>query len=306
MKTKVKLKIADVVINMDSDFQLETFTPEEVLYHVTERFTDFYYEGNDKPHIIINVQVVERLPRIVNAEPIFTTYHFQDGSENWRLVKKGSEYIFKCPLDDKKQTIFVNETFDRATAYLHPKKGKGKVWNPMDLIYDFLQVLLIHHLALRKTGIFTHSVGIKDVDGNGFLFNGKSGAGKSTTAQLWHNHAKAIILNDDRVIVRKHDDEFFIHGSPWHGDFNDYLHSMKDGAPLKKIFFIYHSSNNKAKQAAQKEAFYQLYPAIFPTFWDKKCLENTAALAEDLIANVPCYNLGFVNNEEIIDFVREI
>ncbi|MBU4251977.1 MAG: hypothetical protein KKC39_07435 [Candidatus Omnitrophica bacterium] len=304
MKCKVNLKIADTVILMQSRFPQEQLSAEEQKLQVTERFDNFFYKGSQRPDILIHIDIVDKLPEIHNTKPVFITYHFQDKSENWRLLKKGETYIYKCPLEDKKQIMLVNKTFNRVKAYLLPKKNKGKVWNTSDIIYDFLQVLLINYFAQRNQGIFTHSVGIKDVDDRGLLFAGKSGAGKSTTARLWHKHSKAMVLNDDRIIVRKVNGKFFIYGSPWHGEFSDYLASRIESAPLKKIFFIHHSPKNIATQISPKPAFNLLYPALFPTFWDKNCLENIAAFCADLIKHVPCYSLGFVNNEKVINFTR--
>jgi len=306
MKTEVKLKIADIIIQMQSDFALEQLTKEEQRLQIAERFNNFFYNGKKEPNILVNVEIVDKLPQIRKTEPVFITYHFQDRSENWRLLKKGNTYIYKSPLKDKKQLMLVNETFDRVTAYLLPKKDKGRVWNTSDIIYDFLQVLLINYFALKKGGIFTHAIGVKELDGKGLLFAGKSGSGKSATARLWHKHSKAMVLNDDRIIVRKVNGKFFIYGSPWHGEFSDYLASRIESAPLERLFFIHHSLKNTAVRITQKEAYNLLYPALFPTFWDKECLENIVSFCQDLIRSVPCYSLGFVNDKRVIGFVRKI
>ena len=306
MKTELKLKIADIIIEMQSRFALEQLTKEEQRLEVAERFKNFFHNGRQKPHIRIRVEIVDRLPQVRKTEPVFITYHFEDGSENWRLLKKDNAYIYKCPLKDKKQLMLVNETFDRVTAYLKPKKDKGRVWNISDIIYDFLQVLLINYFALKKGGIFTHAIGVKDLDGKGLLFAGKSGSGKSSTARLWHKHSKAMVLNDDRIIVRKVNGKFFIYGSPWHGEFSDYLTSRIESAPLEKLFFIHHSLKNTVRRISEKTAFNLLYPALFPTFWDKECLENIVSFCQDLIRSVPCYSLGFINDKRVIRFVRKI
>jgi hypothetical protein len=306
MKTEVKLKIADIIIRLQSDFALEQLIGEEQRLQATERFKNFFYTGRHKPDIGIKVEIVDRLPKIRNTEPVFITYHFQDGNENWRLLKKDNTYIYKSSLKDKKQLMLVNKTFDRITAYLLPKKNKGWVWNISDIIYDFLQVLLINYFAQTNSGIFTHSVGIKDLNGEGLLFTGKSGCGKTTTARIWHRYSKAMVLNDDRIIVRKLNNEFFIYGSPWHGEFSDYLVSRIESAPLKRLNFIHHAPQNTIRQISPKDAFNLLYPALFPTFWDKACLENIASSCQDLVKNVPCYSLGFVNDKKIIGFVRRI
>ena len=305
MQTEVKLKIADIVIELQSDFALGQLTNEEQRLQVAERYKNFFYTGRKRPDIRIKVEIVDKLSRIYKAEPVFITYHFQDGSENWRLLKKGNSYVYKSPLKDKKQLMLVNKSFDRVTAYLLPKKGKGRVWNIDDIIYDFLQVLLIQYLAQRNEGIFTHAVGVKDLDGKGLLFAGKSGCGKSTTARLWYKHTGAMVLNDDRIIVRKIRGKFFIYGSPWHGDFRDYLASRIERAALAKLFFIHHSPQNRARKVLQKEAFNLLYPALFPAFWDKACLENIVSFSHDLIKNVPCYRFGFLNDRKVIGFVRK-
>lgn len=304
--TKRLLKIGDIIIGMESRFAFEKLSKDEQRLEMQERFKNFLCGGEEDPHIIIKIEIVDKLPRVHRAEPVFITHHFQDGRENWRLVKKGNTYIYKCPLKGKKQLMLVNETFDRVNAYLKPKKDKGRVWNVSDLIYDFLQVLLINYFAQRKSGIFTHAIGVKDLNGGGLLFTGKSGCGKSTTARLWHKHSKAMVLNDDRIIVRKQNGKFFIYGSPWHGDFSDYLTSRIESAPLEKQFFIYHASKNTARRISKKEAFNLFYPALFPTFWDKRCLENIVSFTQDLIKSVPCYHFGFLNDERVIGFVRSI
>jgi len=306
MKTKVKLKIADIIIEMQSEFGLEPFTENEQWRRLPERFNNFFYNSMQKPDIRIKVEIVDKLPRIDKVKQVFTTYHFQDGSENWRLLKKDNTYIYKSPLKDKKQVMLVNKRFDRITAYLLPKKQKGRVWRIDDIVYDFLHVLLINYLALHKKGIFVHSIGVKDLDGKGLLFAGKSGCGKTTTAKLWDKHSRAMVLNDDRIIVRQLNNKFFIYGVPWHGEFSDYLYSKIESAPLKKIFFIHHAPNNTIRQVSQKEAFNRLYPALLPTFWNKEHLENIVSFSQDLLQNVSCYSLGFLNNKKVIGFIRKV
>ncbi len=303
---KIKLKIADVIIEMQSEFELEPFTRDERRRRLHERFNNFFYHGSQKPHIRIKVMMADKLPLAGKTEPVFITRHFQDGTENWRLLKKDNAYIYKSSLKDKKQLMLINKTFERITAHILRDKSKGRVWRVEDIIYDFLQVLLISYLARLGTGIFTHAIGVKDLDGGGLLFAGKSGCGKSTTARLWHRYSGAMVLNDDRVIVRRHTGKYFIYGSPWHGEFGDYLYSRMEPAPLRKLFFIHHAPNNTARPIFKKEAFERLYPALFPAFWDKRSLENTVSFCQGLIRNTPCYIFGFAKNKQMIDFARKI
>lgn len=302
---KIRLRIADIVIQMHSEFPLRRLTKKEEKGQVLERFNSFFYRGNSSADIDIKVELVSKLPQFSSARPIFITYHFQNGNENWRLAQRKDTYVYSSGVANKKQTILVNKTFDKVVAYLLHQENEAWTWNISEIIYDFLQVLLINYLAQRAAGIFTHAVGIKDLDGEGLLFAGKSGCGKSTTARIWHSHSRAMVLNDDRIIVRKHKGQFFIYGSPWHGNFSDYLLSRIEEAPLRNLFFIRHSTRNIIKGIIDNRAFSLLYPALFPTFWDKGCLENIVSFSLGLVKDVPCFSLGFVNDKEVIGFVRK-
>ena len=315
----LKLQIADIIIQMRSKYALEPLDDEKKMNF---RFTNFLYHGRKKADITIDVNIVKELPKGLGAKDIFITYHFQNGSENWRIAKKGKYYIYKSPMEDKKQFMRVNGTYDKVTAYLLPKneknifdekkqkfikKQKGYTWNISDIIYDFLQVLLINYLALtKKDGIFVHGMGVKDVNNNGLLFTGKSGAGKSTLAKIYHKHSKALVLNDDRIIARKINNEFYIYGSPWHGDFSDYLKSHIDRAKLRRVFFLQKAKSNSIKNVSVGESFKYLYPAIFPTFWDREGIETITSFLSELLTKVSCFRLKFEKNKSVIDFVRKI
>lgn len=302
MKTEVRLKIAGLRILMRSNFGLYQFCEKDQTF--AQRYNNFFYSGKAKPHIIINVNVVDKFPSLKKAKPVYITYHFQDGKENWRLLKDGNSFIYRTWVGQRKQHMQFNKEFNRIRASLLPNKDQGRVWGVLSIIYDFLQVIFISYLAQRKMGIITHAMAVKDLDGQGLLFAGKSGAGKTTMAKIWYRHSKAMILNDDRVILLKARNRFFIHGSPWHGDFSDYLTSHIDAAPLKRIFFIYHASQNKIQRIYAKEAFRLIYPALLPPFWDKAATEKILSFCQELLAKIPCYRLGFKKGKKIIDFVR--
>jgi hypothetical protein len=301
LMNKISLQVAGAIIRMESPFPMVQFTAGERGLRLEERFTDFFYRGGAKPDIRIRIDLVDRLTR-VSGETIFITRHFIDGRENWRLLKDGENYYYK----EKRKIMRVNGNFDDVDASLLIKKKEAPAWDTTDIIYDFLQVLLLHFFALRKSGILAHSVGIRDIDGQGILFAGESGAGKSTLARIWRYQSRAAIINDDRIIVRKTGNRFSIHGTPWHGEFDDYLESRRESAPLKAIFIIRHEPANDVRRLTEKEAFKMLYPALFPTFWDRTCLNHIVSLTLGIVQRVPCFSLGFVKDEKIIDFVRAV
>jgi hypothetical protein len=315
----ISLRIADVIIKMQSKYFLQLFDFKDKMDF---RFRNFVYKGKKGPEIIIDVDIVREFPKFPDAKNVFITYHFQDGSENWRLLRRGNSYIYKCPLEDKKQVMVVNRYFNRVKAYLLPKNEnkvsdekerklakeyKGSFWNVSDIIYDFLQVLLINYLAIiKKDGIFVHGMGVKDMDKDGLLFAGKSQSGKTTLAKIYHKDSDALVLNDDRIIARKKNNDFYIYGSPWHGEFSDYLESRIESAKLKGIFFLQKAKKNSIKSISVSKAFKYLYPAMFPTFWDKRGTEMITMFLTDLLSKTTCFRLKFRKDKSVIKFIKEV
>ncbi len=214
--------------------------------------------------------------------------------------------------------MVINEEFTEVKAYMLVKRNlgmvpnrqigelilrlEGAVWYLTDLVYNFLQVLLINYFAQRKEGVIIHSA----VSGRGYAFVGKSGTGKSTITRLWHRYSEALILNDDRIIVCKSKNKFLIYESPWYGEFSDYSVKQVSSVVLEGVFFIYHATQNKIRQISRKEFIRFIYPKLFLTFWDKKYIENIILFCEDMKYRLPFYELGFMNDKNIISFVRKI
>lgn len=309
---RIKLKIADIIIEIKSKFPLEPFTKEETALVNLKVVDKFIYSGKSRCDISIVVNVVDKFPSINKHEMSFKVIHPDSNQENWRLLKTDSHYIYKVPPDPKEffdsmqQSTFINKRFDKVVVNLLPIPEKGYVWDKRAVFYELLQIILMGYFAHRKKGIFVHSLGLRENNGDGLIFAGRTTAGKSTMAEFWHKHSRAEVLNDDRVIVTKEKNKFIIHSSYWHGGFREYLSKRKSSAELKKIFIISHSKRNKVKKIAKKDVFSMFYPVIFPLFWDKEKLNNVIGFCEDIIKQIDCYDLGFKKNKDIIKFIRKI
>lgn len=298
---KAKLKIADVVILLRSQFPIGASDKA-----LSFRYKNFIYKGNKKPEVTIDVNLVRKLPRIEKGtKKVFSTIHPQSKEINWALFKNNGNFILRDYISRKKQLYVLNQDFNKATAFLLRDKKDNLDWQIDEIIYDALQIMLIQYFS-RRNGVFVHSVGMKDKLGNGLLFAGKSGQGKSTLARIWHKHSRFDkVLNDDRIVLRQVKDGFFIYGTPWHGDFSDYLVSRVDRARLKRLFFIFHSQKNEAR-VLKNNSFRFLFPCLFFPFWDRRGLEKTIGLCEKLMKNIECFRLGFKNTKSVIGFVRDV
>jgi len=299
MRYAIKLKIADIVFKLTSRYPRIFKENNDYL----RRYGAFFYHGKKSAQIKISVTVSEKYPAIHGKE-IFAVYEPVSGFERWRLWENKNEYIYQCPIPDREVTAFVNKDFSRAHAFVLPFEGKF-AWDVKDIIYDLMQVVLINYFAYRKNGLILHAAAIKE-NKHALVFAGKSESGKSTTARLWHRHSRAVILNDDRVIVRKTRQGFFAYSGPWHGEFGHSVVTVSDQAPLKGIFIIEHAQKNFCRALWGGKVFRALYPVLFSVFWSRELMNNTLNLCQDLMEKVSILRLGFVKDKKVIPFVRQV
>ena len=65
-----------------------------------------------------------------------------------------------------------------------------------------LDGLILYYLTVINGDIMIHASGVNN-QGQGYLFSGVSGKGKSTMAKLWNNTG-AKVIHDDRLIYQKY------------------------------------------------------------------------------------------------------
>ena len=162
------------------------------------------------------------------------------------------------------------------------------------------QILLARVLAERK-GCYLHSCGAV-LDSQGLLFVGHSGAGKSTIAAMLKK--KADILCDDRIIVRKWEDGFRVHGTWSHGEVSEL---SAGSAPLKAILFLEQDKQNRLCQIDRKQEVARrllaclVKPLVTADWWD-----NMLSLVGMMTREIPCYILRFNRSGEVVDVLQEL
>ena len=94
-----------------------------------------------------------------------------------------------------------------------------------------------------------------------------------------------------------------MYGTPWHGDFREH---SSHGLPIAKVFFLRHGKKNSAQAKSGAEAVSMLLARSFPPFWHKEGMAFTIDHCHHLVSKIPCYELTFVRDASLIDFVRNI
>jgi hypothetical protein len=177
--------------------------------------------------------------------------------------------------------------------------GKSStVSNPV--CYPLDQLLLMYVLA-RNGGAILHAAGINH-NNRGYIFPGRSGAGKSTIMRQCARSNDFKGLSDDRIIVRKMDGNFKAFGTPWPGEA---CVAVNKSAPLSGIFFISHGSRNKIQDLGRREAFERLLPVTSIPWYDREITEKLLSFCEDLVSHVPAYELHFKPDTEVVGVLEK-
>ncbi len=164
--------------------------------------------------------------------------------------------------------------------FKHKAEGKRRVWMKMPPLLNEAEIIIREGDAARDHYFLTHALMMAFMlatcgtgtllfhassilyDGKAYLFQGKSGTGKSTHAALWVECiAGAELLNDDNPVVRFNaDGTAMAYGSPWSGKTDCYRNLS---APVGAIVRIVRAKENELRRLQGLQAYASLTASVF-------------------------------------------
>lgn len=128
------------------------------------------------------------------------------------------------------------------------------------------------------------------VDDTGYLFTAKSGTGKSTHTRLWRElfGKRAVMVNDDKPLLKVTDTGITAYGTPWNGK---HRLSNNISVPLKAICLLERSEVNHIEPVSVNAAFPMLLQQCYRPA-DAPAMQKTLYLLERLGKSVKLYKLG--------------
>lgn len=217
-----------------------------------------------------------------------------DSGATWKMFSSGDEFIFEFvtptlgPAPYKQ--LRVDRGFGRAEVTLS-RTALGYCQKISPVEYPVCELLITSYLAHRGLGVEVHGVGLVDSETGGHLFLGHSGAGKSTTARLWQAFRNPKILSDDRIILRLHDNELWMYGTPWHGEAE---FALAKKARLDRIHILHHGESNEFTALSRGRAMAEIFARSFPPFYSPEGIGRTLEFLKRVLDAVGCYEFHFV------------
>ena len=239
----------------------------------------------------VEMEVIEgEVPRPDLLEPMFDT------GDAWELLADDRRCVFRTrnrQADNRPLwSMTVDRGFNHGRIYcskeLFIPSGKSMLARHV-VQYPLDQLLMIHVAAARSSAVLVHAAG-GSIDGNGVLFAGQSGAGKSTVSRLLDNGKNVRFLSDDRIVLRRFGTKLSLYGTPWPGDAGV---AVNESVPLKAICFLRHADGTSLRRLKPEEILQRLLPVASVPWYESGLTEKTLNLCEFLIDNFPAYELSF-------------
>jgi len=152
-----------------------------------------------------------------------------------------------------------------------------------------IDLLLFSYLLLSRGGLIIHAAAVK-IGEEAYLFPAPSGGGKSTWSDLMAGNPEWTVLGEDKVIVRKVNNSYQVFGTPWNPR-PEYLGA--DNAPLRGIYFLSHSKENRILKIGGAEAASRLLQQASLPFQSRQEMEQALIIVEEIAETTPAYQFGF-------------
>ena len=239
----------------------------------------------------VEMEVVEgELPR-----PDLLTTVFNSG-DTWSLLSDERRHVFRMNVEPEIATppwsITVDRGFNHGRIYCSEEliRPSGKSRLAHNIIQNPLDQIMIVHAGLARSASLLLSAAGGCIDGQGVLFAGAAGTGKSTIARLLGNAHNTRFLSDDRIVLRRFGSRFSMFGTPWPGDAGA---ALNESVPLKALCFLHHGNTTALTPLDAKKARERVLEVESVPWYEPELAERASDLCNFLVSRYSAFDLSF-------------
>lgn len=200
------------------------------------------------------------------------------------------DYLTEAPADFAVEVTRADLAFEREKS---ARQDAAEGLAPRRYSDEYLETLAVYRKIAERLPdydtLLFHGSAVA-VDGAGYLFTAKSGTGKSTHTRLWRERfgPRAVMVNDDKPLLRVAETGVTVCGTPWDGK---HRLSRNMEVPLSGLCLLSRSGDNRIGPVAPREAWPMLMQQTYRPA-DPAALAKTLALVDRLSRGVKLWSLG--------------
>ena len=216
---------------------------------------------------------------MIGISSLYSAVH--DYCRDYRAVGAPVFYVETTPAD----LVFERERSEQIGGAL-PVQSEENRNKELELLAVYRRIA--EQMPFRDTFLF-HGSAVA-VDGAAYLFTARSGTGKSTHTRLWREMLgnRAVMVNDDKPLIRLTEDGAVVYGTPWNGK---HRLGTNISVPLKAVCILERAKQNTIRAITREEAFPMLIQQSYRPL-DPAALSKTLSLVDRLSRTISLYRLG--------------
>jgi hypothetical protein len=314
-KPAIKLDIGGMCVQIASPHR-------EIIIHVVDRYRDFLSDKAPDLELVIafaaGVDLAEFLDMPSEMLQEFAQCDLtvkERASDDWaqpaahpRKVKKNSSPAIEDRLESRPQVSHLGRKilFQRSDFAgwidVEARQGRSVLRKNMEpfAIESFLRICY-SFLAVEHGGLLLHSAGVIR-DGNGYIFPGISGTGKSTIAGLATD--RETVLSDEMVVVRKVKGSYLVYNTPFYG--TNGSAELNSSVSLKAAFLPVKDNKVFIKETKPSRALAKLLASVLFFGQEPRFNQRLMDISADMIAQIPFYEMHFQRNTSFWERIGEL
>ena len=266
------------------DFIFEICAEEELEF--PEHFQLFQTKEEEKPDVTYCLEIVDQLPEIegdcISQRPDIQIFE-KDHLEARRLSIVGMPVVYG---------VYQEISPEEIHCFLHK--------DFLDMLSTdtiFVSLFALEKQMIARQAVILHCSVVKTGD-QVMLLSGPSGIGKSTHADLWVKYKNAKVINGDRTLICKRNDQWMSLGWPICGS-SEICHN--EDYPISRVVFLGQAKENQGRRLSYVEGIKHLISQTTANNWNADFVQKVWQIIEEMAADVPVYEYACNMEKEAVE-----